>query len=81
MIPKNEEPEKIAQRLINKFQEKISHFNEELENQNISWLTILKLASIIQREASSETEMPLISGILWNRLNNNMNLEVDSTLQ
>jgi len=81
LIPKNEEPEKIAQRLINKFQEKISHFNEELENQNISWLTILKLASIIQREASSETEMPLISGILWNRLNNNMNLEVDSTLQ
>ena len=81
MIPKNEEPEKIAQRLINKFQEKISPFNKELKNQNISWLTILKLASIIQREASSETEMPLISGILWNRLNSNMNLEVDSTLQ
>jgi UPF0755 protein len=81
LIPKNEEPEKIAQRLINKFQEKISPFNKELKNQNISWLTILKLASIIQREASSETEMPLISGILWNRLNSNMNLEVDSTLQ
>ncbi len=81
LIPKDEEPEKIAQRLINKFQEKISPFNEELANQNISWFTILKLASIIQREAGSETEMPLISGILWNRLNSNMNLEVDSTLQ
>jgi len=81
LIPKNEEPEKTAQRLINKFQEKISPFNEELTNQNISWLTVLKLASIIQREAGSEKEMPLISGILWNRLNNNMNLEVDSSLQ
>jgi len=81
LIPKNEEPEKTAQRLINKFQEKISPFNEELTNQNISWLTVLKLASIIQREAGSEKEMSLISGILWNRLDSNMNLEVDSSLQ
>ncbi len=81
LIPKNEEPEKTAQRLINKFQEKISPFNEELTNQNISRLTVLKLASIIQREAGSEKEMSLISGILWNRLDSNMNLEVDSSLQ
>ena len=81
LIPKNEEPEKTAQRLINKFQEKISPFNEELTNQNISWLTVLKLASITQREAGSEKEMSLISGILWNRLDSNMNLEVDSSLQ
>jgi len=39
------------------------------------------MASIIQREAASSSDMALISGILWNRLNAAMPLDVDSTVQ
>jgi len=43
--------------------------------------TVLKVASLIQREAAGKRDMNLISGIIWNRLANNMPLQVDATLQ
>lgn len=41
----------------------------------------LTIASIIQRETIDNTDMRLVSGIIWNRIFNGMNLQVDSTLQ
>jgi UPF0755 protein len=48
---------------------------------NTSYATGIKLASIIQREAAGKDDMPLIAGIMWNRLNSDMNLEIDATVQ
>ena len=41
----------------------------------------LTIASLIQRETSDPEEMRIISGIIWNRLFANMNLQIDATLQ
>ena len=41
----------------------------------------LIIASLIEREAGGWHDMRDISGILWNRLFNNMNLQIDATLQ
>jgi UPF0755 protein len=41
----------------------------------------LTIASLIERETSDPEEMRLISGIIWNRLFTNMNLQIDATLQ
>lgn len=41
----------------------------------------LNIASIIQRETIGNKDVRLISGILWNRLFNDMKLQVDATLQ
>ncbi len=41
----------------------------------------LTIASIIEREAGSKEEMPVIAGIMWNRLFADMRLQMDSTLQ
>ena len=41
----------------------------------------LTVASLLEREASGPTDMRIISGIIWNRLFNNMNLQIDATLQ
>jgi hypothetical protein len=41
----------------------------------------LTIASIIEREAGSVSEMRTISGIIWNRLFDGMNLQMDATLQ
>jgi len=81
LIPVDEKPADTAQRLRAKFEEKFAPYSQEAAKQNIKWTTILKLASIIQKEAAGEKDMPLISGILWNRLEKNMRLEVDVTLQ
>jgi uncharacterized YceG family protein len=41
----------------------------------------LTVASLLEREAAGPTDMRVISGIIWNRLFNNMNLQIDATLQ
>ena len=41
----------------------------------------LTIASLIEREAGGPGDMRFISGIIWNRLFVNMNLQIDATLQ
>ena len=41
----------------------------------------LTIASLIEREAGGADDMRIISGIIWNRLFINMNLQIDATLQ
>ena len=81
LISEEEDPQTIARRLRNKFEEKFQEFSKLAEDKNIRWTTLLKIASIVEREASGKTDMPLIAGIIWNRLENDMRLEVDATLQ
>lgn len=81
LIPIKESPLQVARRFQARFNENFAPYLKEAARKNIKWTTILKLASIIQREAAGKNDMPLISGILWNRLLKNMKLDVDSTLQ
>src|SRR3989344_3159280 len=41
----------------------------------------LTIASLIEREAGGADDMRIISGIIWNRLFIDMNLQIDATLQ
>lgn len=81
LIPVAEEPALVAKRLINKFNENFSVYFSQFTAKNIKWARALTLASIVQREASSDADMPLVAGILWNRLDEGMALGVDATLQ
>lgn len=81
LVPIDETGLEIAQRFINKFNEKFAPYSDKFIQENIKWTTALKIASIIQREAGGKEDMPLIAGIIWNRLLNDMKLEVDATLQ
>ena len=44
------------------------------------WLHIIIIASIIQKEAANNKEMPLISSVIYNRLKRRMRLQMDGTL-
>lgn len=81
LIPEDEAPLQVAQRFINKFNEKFQPYADKLVKANIKWDTALKIASIIQREAAGKNDMPLIAGIIWNRLLKDMKLEIDATIQ
>ena len=58
-----------------KFSEKIyGNYNKE------QWLKVLIIASIIQKEAANNNEMPLVSSVIHNRLKKKMRLQMDGTL-
>lgn len=81
LIPVDEGGEKVAQRLINRFNEKFSPLADQYVRANIRWVTGLKIASLIAREAAGKADMHLISGIIWNRLDKGMALQIDATMQ
>lgn len=81
LIPVDEKGDKIASRLINRFNEKFAPYAEPYMKANIRWITGLRIASLIAREAAGARDMHLISGIIWNRLNIGMPLQIDATMQ
>jgi len=81
LIPVSDSELDMANRMTRRFDEQFAPYVGQFAEQNIKWTTGLKLASIIQREAAGKDDMPLIAGIMWNRLNNDMNLEIDATVQ
>jgi UPF0755 protein len=81
LMPRDETGLEIAQRFINKFNEEFAPYSAKFIKANIKWDTALKIASLIERETGSKDDMPLIAGIIWNRLLIGMRLDIDATLQ
>jgi len=81
LIPVDDEPAKVAERLLSRFNEKFASYQEAFAKENIRWPTALKIASIVQREAAGKDDMPVIAGVIWNRLLKDMKLDVDATVQ
>ncbi len=81
LLPVSESVGEIAQRLISRFNEKFAPLSRQFTAANIKWTTGLKIASLIAREAAGGVDTKIISGIIWNRLNIGMPLQIDATMQ
>lgn len=81
LIPADESEDLVAERFINRFNEKFVSLEDKFFEKNIKWTTGLKIASLIAREAAGSEDMKLISGIIWNRLDEGMPLQIDATMQ
>ena len=74
--------EEIIEILVNQFtHNKRNLLKEHRPVQPLNMWEITTLASIIQGEAIHDDEMPIISSVYHNRLNNNMLLQADPTIQ
>jgi len=81
MMNKDINPQQASESMFQEFIKqtdkiKISE-SQEIMNED----TVLKIASLIQREAAGKSDMRLISGIIWNRIFDGMRLQIDATLQ
>lgn len=70
-----------AKKMESQFNEKVAELFIEAKKNNIKNDTLIVLASIIQREAANEKEMPLIAGVIWNRWLKGMPFQIDATVQ
>ncbi|QSH39569.1 endolytic transglycosylase MltG [Candidatus Kaiserbacteria bacterium] len=61
------------------FQSRIAEFEDDLAESEYSLHEIITLASIIEKEAWKPKDQKLISGVLHNRLDDGMRLQVDAT--
>lgn len=82
LVSKASSSQTIVHLLHNTFENKaLSLIKEHLQDSNLTVEQVLTLASLVQRESAHDAEMPLVAGILFNRLEINMALQVDATLQ
>lgn len=82
LIDTDADPQQVVQKLKNNFNEKFdSQLQKDLLAQNIRNDTAVKIASLIERESGGAEDKPIIAGIIWNRLNKKMKLEIDATVQ
>lgn len=73
--------DEIHAMIQSRFEETIAdRYSAETEN-IVPLHQALTIASMLERETNSPEEMRIISGIIWNRLWNNMPLQIDATLQ
>ncbi|MBL7045107.1 MAG: endolytic transglycosylase MltG [Parcubacteria group bacterium] len=74
----NVKAKEVARELNNNFIEKIAEIDEEIRASGIPIDKIIKMASILEKEARTTETRRTISGILWERIKIGMALQVDA---
>ncbi|MCJ8011668.1 endolytic transglycosylase MltG [Paenibacillus sp. KQZ6P-2] len=74
----------IYHRMMEQMQSKIDSipdFQQKLKDRGVTQHELLTIASLIEREVVVDKERPIVAGVIYNRLDKNMKLEIDATVQ
>lgn len=78
-VPAGINPSSMVQVMRDNFEKKVAEaLKEKIEESERSLFEIITMASLIEKEAATEEDRKLISGILWKRLDAGMPLQVDA---
>ena len=75
----NAREDEVIRVMRDAFEKNIAEFQDQIEQSPYTLHEILTLASIIEKEARNDEDRRLISGVLHNRLDRGMRLQVDAT--
>jgi UPF0755 protein len=82
LLPRQASATMVHDLLRRTFDKKISQdLADQIESSGKELKDIVIMASLIQREAKGATQMKMVSGVLWNRIDGGIGLNVDATLQ
>lgn len=82
LIPRQASASGAAELMRRNFDKKVTEpLANDIKASSLSLHEIITMASLIEREAKHDEDRPIIAGILFNRLNDNMVLNIDATLQ
>ena len=74
----NVKPEQIIREMENNFKEKTFSLKEEADASGRSFEDIIIMASILEEETKEKEDREIVSGLLWERINIGMPLQVDA---
>ncbi|WP_018249766.1 endolytic transglycosylase MltG [Orenia marismortui] len=80
-IPYGANEEEIIDIMLKEFERKISLLKDEIKESKYNLEEIITIASLIQAESKLDQEGPLVASVIYNRLNKNMKLQLDATVQ
>jgi UPF0755 protein len=82
LVPKKMNETKLIKFLLASSERKYKKLSTKMygEYNQTKWHNILTIASIVQKEAANNKEMPLVASVIYNRLKKNMRLQMDGTL-
>ena len=76
-----EQLEELISKMLENFDNKLTpEMREEINRQGKAIFEIVTMASMIEKEVKTLGDKKMVSGILWKRLENNITLQVDSTI-
>ncbi|OGV92406.1 hypothetical protein A3B57_04155 [Microgenomates group bacterium RIFCSPLOWO2_01_FULL_47_10] len=81
LFPLDSNEDTIASIMTNTLDTKLTPLLADITKSGYTQNQILTMASIIEREAKNSNDRKMVSGILWQRIENNWPLQVDATLQ
>jgi UPF0755 protein len=81
LFPRDATASSVVKRMRSTFDLKAKELEKEISSSDLSLDEIVTLASIIERETKTDEERPVVAGILLNRLDINMGLQADATVQ
>lgn len=78
-------PKDIIVRMVDEWNRKLAKLPPDWQNvmkeRGLSFHQLLTLASLIEREVAVEDERPLVAGVIYNRIQQGMKLQIDATVQ
>ena len=74
------EPEYIIETMINRFEEVWKDITKDITITEEEVEKVINVASIIEKEARVDEDRPLIASVIYNRLNQDMPLQIDATV-
>jgi len=82
LFPKEATAGAVVRKMTETFDAKFTdQMKTDMQAGNLTQDEVVTMASIIERETRTDAERPVVAGILYNRLNAGIALQVDATLQ
>lgn len=81
LLPRDSAPMEVLSAMESRFQEVYARLAVDGGTIADNPETVVRVAALIQREAAGKGDMGLVSGVIWNRVNSGMPLQIDATLQ
>jgi UPF0755 protein len=82
LIPIGASPQQVEEEMTTEFFTKLpADAQDDLRALKVSLEEAVVVASMVEREAKSDSDRPLIAGVIYNRLHLGMPLEVDATIE